>query len=61
VEEKPVPGIGDNELLIKVQYVAVNPSDWKSALDLSSRFYEISLLTFHLVPDVKHLTRELLC
>jgi len=27
--EKPVPEIGDNEILIKVEYVAVNPTDWK--------------------------------
>ena len=29
VEEKPGPEIGDNELLVKVEYAAVNPTDWK--------------------------------
>lgn len=29
VEEKPVPEIGDNELLVKVECAAVNPTDWK--------------------------------
>jgi len=31
VEEKPVPEIGDNELLVKIEYLAVNPTDWKRA------------------------------
>lgn len=35
VEEKPVPEVGDNELLVKVEYVAVNPTDWKR---MSHRF-----------------------
>ena len=35
MEEKPIPEIGDNELLIKVEYAAVNPTDWKRRSRLS--------------------------
>ena len=35
VEEKPVPEIGDNELLVKTEYLAVNPTDWKRTSNLA--------------------------
>lgn len=31
VEEVPVPEINDNEVLVKVVAVALNPTDWKRA------------------------------
>jgi len=30
-EERPVPSISDNEILVKVSAIAINPSDWKHA------------------------------
>ncbi len=29
IEEKPVPTIGDDEVLVEVTAVAQNPTDWK--------------------------------
>ncbi len=29
IEERPVPTIGDDEVLVKVTAVAQNPTDWK--------------------------------
>ena len=28
-EERPVPSVGENEILVKVSAIAVNPTDWK--------------------------------
>ena len=30
-EERPVPTVGENEILIKVSAIAINPTDWKRA------------------------------
>ncbi|WWC61459.1 uncharacterized protein I303_104043 [Kwoniella dejecticola CBS 10117] len=35
VRDIPVPEIGDNEVLVKVAYVAQNPTDWKHAAFIS--------------------------
>ena len=31
-EERPIPTIGENEILVKVSAIAVNPTDWKRTL-----------------------------
>lgn len=28
-EERPIPHVGENEILVKVSAVAINPTDWK--------------------------------
>lgn len=28
-EERPIPTVGENEILVKVSAIAVNPTDWK--------------------------------
>lgn len=28
-EERPVPTVGENEILVKVSAIAINPTDWK--------------------------------
>ena len=30
-EERPIPTVGENEILVKVSAIAVNPTDWKRA------------------------------
>ncbi|OCF71937.1 enoyl reductase [Kwoniella mangroviensis CBS 8886] len=35
IQEKPVPQLEENEVLIKVDYAAQNPTDWKHALKVS--------------------------
>ena len=34
-EERPIPPVGDNEILVKVAAIAVNPTDWKRTSCLS--------------------------
>ena len=35
-EERPIPTVGENEALVKVSAIAVNPTDWKRAFILGS-------------------------
>jgi len=35
-EERPVPTIGENEILVKVSAIAINPTDWKRTFTLGS-------------------------
>lgn len=28
-EERPIPTVGENEILVKVSAIAINPTDWK--------------------------------
>jgi len=34
-EERPIPTVGENEILVKVSAIAINPTDWKRAFTLS--------------------------
>ena len=34
-EERPIPAIGENEILVKVSAIAINPTDWKRVFILS--------------------------
>lgn len=31
-EERPIPTVGENEILVKVSALAINPTDWKRTL-----------------------------
>lgn len=33
-EERPIPSVGENEILVKVSAIAINPTDWKRTLIL---------------------------
>jgi NADPH:quinone reductase-like Zn-dependent oxidoreductase len=33
-EERPIPAVGENEILVKVSAIAVNPTDWKRLFTL---------------------------
>lgn len=35
-EERPIPAVSDNEILVKVSAIAVNPTDWKHARIMTS-------------------------
>ncbi|WVF72503.1 hypothetical protein IAT40_007319 [Kwoniella sp. CBS 6097] len=36
IQEVPVPQLGDNQVLVKVEYAALNPADWKLAAHMST-------------------------
>jgi len=33
-EERPIPTVGENEILVKVSAIAINPTDWKRAFTI---------------------------
>ena len=35
-EERPIPAVGENEILVKVSAIAINPTDWKRTYILAS-------------------------
>lgn len=35
-EERPIPTVGENEILVKVSAIAINPTDWKHSRRLTS-------------------------
>ena len=37
VKEQPLPKLGDNEILVHVKAVALNPTDWKVRIFSSTR------------------------
>jgi len=38
-EERSVPTVGENEILVKVFAIAINPTDWKRAYILVGEIY----------------------
>ena len=39
-EERPVPAVGENEILVKVFAIAINPTDWKRTYIIVSEIYD---------------------
>jgi len=39
-EERPVPTVGENEILVKVFAIAINPTDWKRAYIFVGEIYD---------------------
>lgn len=39
-EERPVPTVGENEILVKVSAIAINPTDWKRAYILAGEIHD---------------------
>ena len=51
VKEVPVPVIDDDEILVKVVAVALNPTDWKR-MSPYTRYYKLCVL-IPLLPDIR--------
>jgi len=39
-EERPIPTVGENEILVKVFAIAINPTDWKRAYIIVGEIYD---------------------
>ena len=54
-EERPIPTIGENEILVKVSAIAINPTDWKRMF-ISDRAQEKCFFLILAPPDARRNT-----